>query len=308
MGNPYPYIPPVETFLVPDTRYPEVCLSTRETVGVIERPFLRRNLRPARLVRENAGTFGVFIGVEYHLIKINRSYSRYVDANIPKSVPFVGGSSFRDGSGTLTKRSLMKIIESQVENKQKIINFNVGSTTGLLHNTVYTFNPFGNIPIGSGANSRIGSSINVRGLRMSISLSNTGGASIDKERYFRVMVVSHEATYLSGSDVFGSGLGSTELFLQGANEMLFGIPDTHKVTVLYDQRFKVMNTIAATTSICPLDLEVLKGKKMDYSTPTSSYSNHKNYYVVLIPSLPYGTSGVSVVGRVDFESVVDFTD
>lgn len=34
----------------------------------------------------------------------------YVDASIPKSMPFIGGSSFKAGSGSLSKRSLQTLI------------------------------------------------------------------------------------------------------------------------------------------------------------------------------------------------------
>lgn len=230
----------------------------------------------------------------------------YVDAQIPKGVPFVGGSSFRAGSGTLTKRSLMNMIKAEKENKQKIINS--GLTVDLLHNTIYTWNPFGNITIGSGQNARSGSSIDVRGVRINMLLSTTGGASLDKERNFRVMVVEHDAQYMSGNDQFGSGLGSTELFVQGSSIMSCAIPDLNRCKVLFDQRYYVIPQITGGSPVAHVDLETLKNKAMNYATTTSNYSLQKNYYVVLIPELPLGTNGVSIVGRVDFESVVDFTD
>ena len=103
----------------------------------------------------------------------------YFDASLSKSIPFVGGSSLRMGSGALTKRSITQAVRAQVirtqENKQKIVNS--GASSGMTHSTIYTFNPLGNIPIQTGQNGRIGSEIFIKNIILRMNISNRAAAA-----------------------------------------------------------------------------------------------------------------------------------
>ena len=229
----------------------------------------------------------------------------YVDAQIAKTVPLIGGSSFKAGSGPLTKRSLQTLIRETNESKQKIIV--ATNTSGLLHNTIYTYNPLGNIPIGTGANSRIGQDIFVKNIRLEGLLTNVGGVA-SMEVHFRVMVVSSNSQTLSGSDALSSGLGSTDIFVQGSNYLIDSIPDNNRCTVLHDSHHKLIPQGSGSTTQSRISLNFGKGKVLKYLTPTSNYATNKNIYVVVIPYYCGGTTGTTVIGSIQWESVVDFTD
>lgn len=233
----------------------------------------------------------------------------YVDAQIPKAMPFIGGASFRAGSGSLTKRSLINSIKNElIETKQKII---IGNTVGLTHNTIYTINPLGNIPIGTGSASRIGQTINVKSVRMTFELNNGSSGNAFCPTYFRVLCLKSRGQFQQSVDTLASGLGSTDIFEAGSSNLLYSRVDFNKVNLLSDKVIKCVptnttGTLTIDSHLVPCD-EIALGK-MDYLTPTSNYGKTMNLYVVVIGFYPGGVSGVSVTGNATYEGVVTFTD
>lgn len=238
-----------------------------------------------------------------------RKYAKrwYVDATIPKRVPFVGGSSFRAGSGTLTKRSLQSFIRSTGEQKQKIIA--AVNTVDLKHNTIYTLNPFGNIAIGTGTPNRIGSSIFVKEWSVGMLLTNIAG--IQSTSQYRVMVVGIENQHLSGDDTLTAGVGSTSIFVEGSNYMLLSKPDPNRCQVLHDEvvTLPIQDNSTATAIQQKLHhFSVCKNKELKFLTPTGNYLHNKNYYMLVMPYIAAGATGTTVVGTCQWQSVVTFTD
>lgn len=234
----------------------------------------------------------------------------YVDAQVPKAIPFIGGASFKAGSGTLTKRSIQNIIRNSVlENKQKI---SIDTGTLMTHNTQYTFNPLGNIPIGSGDASRVSDNVHVKSINVRTQFQSLG----IKETLLRVTWLKTTAEYLSGSDATTSGLGSSEMYLNGTTQLGQAILDTDKVTVLSDVTHRITHTTTNALGVaepkqyffdhsCPLPSG---GTKMVYKTGTSNYSRDKNLYMV-ISSWSFGdTSGVTQHGTFASDVVVNFVD
>lgn len=227
----------------------------------------------------------------------------YVDASIPKSMPFIGGSSFKAGSGSLSKRSLQTLIRQNGEVKQKIVPS--GNSASLLHNTLYTFNPFGNIPIQTGANGRLAQGIFVKDWTMNLLFTNFGGSSAPS--HYRVLVVNTDTAVLSGSDAFASGLGTNDIFVQGSTLGLMSIPDSNRCSVISDTMVKIAPYITGPTQT-PHTVNCCKNKTVKYLTPTSNYVLGKNTYLVIIPYTHTGTLGTTVIGTLQYESCVTFTD
>jgi len=230
----------------------------------------------------------------------------YVDASIPKGIPFVGGSSFRAGSGTLTKRSLTNLIRATGETKQKIVGN--GITTAMTQNTLYSFNPLGNITIGTGANSRLGASIFVKRWIFTCVLSNNGATSTLDSTLMRFIVVKLDGDYLSGSDVLGAGVGATDIFVTNSSQMINSHIDNNKCSVLYDKVHLLDSSGSLGIAEKSISFEVCKDKMFKYQTPSSNYSALGNYYLVAVPYATGKTSGVTPIADIRFESLVDFAD
>lgn len=239
---------------------------------------------------------------------LNRRW--YVDATVPKGVPFIGGSSFKAGSGTLTKRSIQNLVRNTLlENKQKLA-IDRGEIS-MTHNTLYTFNPFGNIPISTGDNSRVSDTIHVKSVKISGTINTLNFAAKDTDVIARFLWIKHDAEYLSGSSLFSAGLGSSELFLEGTSTMLHGIIDSDRCTVLADKTFRMPHYISSIAHQQKFDFDMpigASGIKMQYKTPTSNYGKTYNYYLVGMVAAYGKVSGVTVIGGVVFDSVVNFVD
>lgn len=231
----------------------------------------------------------------------------YVDASIPKSMPFIGGTSFKAGSGSLNKRSLQQVVNavrSQVLESKS--TYNVTSTTGLLHNTIYTNNLLGQIPIGSGDDSRIGDQIHVRSLRCRLHFIRP--TTPQANTYVRCMIIKSQAEYRVSNTDLGSGLGSNEIFQTGANLLHMSIPDFSRCTVLADKLMTIPagNLVASVSGVCVLDYTI--PFTQTFKTTASGYGKEMNYYLVVIPFADGGVTGTTDCGNAFPELLVSFTD
>lgn len=234
--------------------------------------------------------------------KVSKNKRWFFDATIGKNVPIIGGTGLRMGSG-LAKRSLMV---QPTMNKQKIISG--GSTATMKHNTLYTLNPLGNITIGSGDNARLTNSIFVKNVVLKMNVNDNGAGSLVNSKIYRALWVLLDQEYLSGSDALGAGVGSTDLFVQGASYTPLSAIDHNRCKILYDETF-TMNPTISTGQMCQFHNFTLPyGKIFKYSTPTSNYSNQGNLYFVIVGYETGATAGVTNVLAVDFECTVNFTD
>lgn len=236
----------------------------------------------------------------------------YAQASIPKSVPFVGGSSFKAGSGRLTKRSLTTMIRSGGVLSHRAIqpeNFNLANSTH------YTFNPLGNIPIGTGNTNRVGTDIFVKKIRGDFVIRRDQNASAtatinDSDMYLRVMWLRSQNRYLDGSDDFGTGFGTGQIFLDGTSEPFTGTPDKDKVTVLADKKVLVPAANFASQSTnraVEIDCPVTDFSFMYESTSSNFSIKNKNVYCVVIPFVQ-NAGTTTVVGALQSQFAVIFNE
>lgn len=240
----------------------------------------------------------------------------YFDASIPKSVPLIGGSSLKMGSGNLSKRSLNSIVkEVQLKNavlKHKVID--TAATATMLANTHITHNPLGNIPVGTGENARLSTDIVIKSIiyHFTITPNLANGAPLTNAPIFlRFMWVRSETDVLASQDTFGSGLGTSSLYISGFSGTILAPLDKDKVTVLSDTMVKIPqgnqatinNTILYKTE-CPL-----KDFPFRYSTPTSAFSVvNKNVYLVVFPYQEGATTGTTNICNYQFTTDIQYVD
>lgn len=239
----------------------------------------------------------------------------YFDATIGKSVPIIGGTGLRMGSGPLTKRSINTAVKSAMINtlakKTKVIN--PTTFVPLNHDTWHTLNPLGNIPIAVGEASRLSTDIHVKQIKFTAVVANLLGlptASRTQAIYVRAILVRSEVDAIAGIDTFASGLGGTNLLVNGQNSTQLGMLDKDKCTVLADQTFRVpQSTVDGCPSTLKFDFNCpLQNFPFKYESLTSNYSSvNKNVYLVLAPYLLGPSIGTSAC-EIQFSMTVDFAD
>lgn len=245
----------------------------------------------------------------------------HVDFGAPK-IPFVGPVHFRAGSGqapaakALTKRSLDAEIRriERLSNPNKVYALN-NSSALLTQETFFTWNPLGNIPIGTGEQARISSDIFVKKIKLrAVCISqNTTGVSAQNPILLRVMWVRSEAQYLSGSAGFTSsgGMGSSDLLLPGLSVPSTGLLDSDKVVILSDRTYRLeQSNVAATQVSNVFELDCPQQNfQMCYTTPTSNYSTkNKQVYCVVSAFSPGGVIGTTNQINMVYSATVEFTD
>jgi hypothetical protein len=231
-------------------------------------------------------------------------------------MPLIGGSSFRAGSGTLSKRSLNAAMKQAVINnatiKQK--NIDIASVANFLANTHYVFNPLGNIPIGTGENARICNDIVVKNITLSFTFSSrldmsqpVKGAPV----FIRLIWLRAEADTVASSDLFVSSLGGIDLYKSNMSASIVAQLEKDKNTILSDTIVKIpqsnildSNNVLLYTTTCPVKDFVFK-----YSSSSSAFSSvNKNVYLIAFPYTTAATTGTTALVNYQFTSSVEFVD
>lgn len=238
----------------------------------------------------------------------------YVDASIPKAVPFIGGSTFKAGSGSLNKRSLSALVRSEARSLEAVkLKATQVNTVTLLDDTWYTLNPLGNIPIGTGEVNRLSTDIFVKSVKLRMTLTNNSLLApgiVNNPVHFRMMWVRTSVPVLASSDLFASGLGNSDLVSQGNDKPLYSIIDTDKVTVLSDTIVTVAPYHAAQTISKFVEFDCpLTNFPFNYSTSTSNFSTrNKNLYCLITPKIVGGVSGTTTDASLSYSFCTKFTD
>jgi len=209
----------------------------------------------------------------------------YVDASVPKSMPFIGGSSFKAGSGVLRKRSLQTMIRSSGVESHGQKN----GASNLLQATVQTFNPLGNIPIGTGDINRVGTDIFVK--KITFKMDCVLPSSLNTDVYIRLAWVRSTKQVQGGVDSLASGLGVSDLQYSDAitktGEIHLNPLDPEKVTILADKLFLIpmqSNSSSGSFSHRVLDFPCpITNFPFKYEGAASNYSTkNKNLYLIAI--------------------------
>jgi hypothetical protein len=236
----------------------------------------------------------------------------YVDASA--NVPYFGSVGFKAGDGQLNKRSITAMVKREARLTEGSKYKTSIQSQVFNAQTWYTYNPLGNIPIGTGENSRLSTDIFVKSVKMRVLMYNnillTGGL-VGAPIHVRVVWLRTNVPIAGGVDTFTSGLGNSDLLVQGLTIPLTGVFDRDKVTILSDDTYTVPQSNIATTysSICADISCPSLNIPFKYGSSTSNYSVlNKNLYCVVSPSIAADVVGTTVELNFQFQSAVEFTD
>lgn len=223
-------------------------------------------------------------------------------------LPIVGQTNISFGSGSLNKRSFtgkVKATELRLaETKRKLVQ--QASISAGTQNTLYTFNPLGNIAQGSGVFNRVGDKIYVKGIDLRLHFYGKN----QNDTRFRFLIIKHDDEYLGGSDSWGSGFGSTDIFYN-YQDALLAQSDPRKVQILHDEIITLPRQSAydgnlQMTSVLK-DMYVNVSQQQQYVTGTN-FTKSKNLYFVCIPHREEGISGTTAVGSLEMSMTLTFKD
>lgn len=170
------------------------------------------------------------------------------------------------------------------------------STFNMTHNTLYTVVPTTGIVQGDTNAQRDGDFIHLAALKIKGAfISDTADGA-----YTYRILVGYTGEEYNLPTVFGSGLGSTELFITNtpAASVTFGIVNPKAFTVIYDQSLDI-NSLTATGSdlasfsfTCPLD------KKFPYQADGSVFGKSQNLAIVVMAFKSGGVTGTTAAGGI----------
>lgn len=205
----------------------------------------------------------------------------------------------RSQSMTITKTKRQRTINRKSFKNQLYDNMAAKHVTGeqgvsMTHNTLYTLVPTAIVSQGDGNTNRDGDAIVLCALKLN-GFYNTDTAA--GPYAFRVIVGFTGEEYSNTS--FGSGIGTTELFLPNTAGTVTanGLINPKAFTVLHDEKFTVNSEIAATRSRIDYNIYVpLNNQKFYYQSTASSLGKTKNLVVVIVADIVAGSSGTTAVG------------
>lgn len=206
--------------------------------------------------------------------------------------------SARSQSMTITKTKRRRTINRKSFKNQLYDNMAAKHTNGeqglgMTHNTLYTLVPTAQPAQGDTNASRDGDAIVLCALKLN-GFFNTDVAAAGYS--FRVIVGFTGEEYTTVP--FGSGLGTSELFLPStAGLATVGIINPKAFTVLYDEKFTVNSEISGTRSKLDYSIYVpLNNQKFYYQSSASQLGKTKNLVVVIVSDVIGGVSGVTSTG------------
>lgn len=234
----------------------------------------------------------------------------YVNATVGKSVPFIGGTGIKFGSGNGNqKRSLASAVKDIVRKGVEATHYKVfdGSVSGtsLLHNTFYTVNLLGNIPRGDNWNNRNGDIIHLSCMDLNLHMYGNTTQTTSSDITFKYWVLRDTDEYLGASDAWGSGVGGSKL-INVPNYITAGIWDPKRVSVVSSGShiFK-RNSSTQTIGYKSEKIMICPDAKFTFETGTN-FGKPPNYYLVIASSVYNGSSGVTSTGAVFLDGMIKF--
>jgi len=187
--------------------------------------------------------------------------------------------------------SLKKVIRSTQPAKHCPIN---DATASLTHNTLLTLGPSQFISVGASRDQRIGDALHLLSLKVSGIVTSVAAST--SSTHFRLITLWSGEEYTSGAN-FGSGLGSSEVFINsGLAWQPNAICNPKAVTILDDRNIVLNNSITGVADLESFTYTVPLNTDFDYQTATSTFGKNRNLYVVIIGSIVGGISGTTPAG------------
>lgn len=188
----------------------------------------------------------------------------------------------------------------QVETKYFPYNW----STALASQTIYSFSPMQQLPIGNTATTRVGDSVILQSLTLSGEIIMDASVLNGK---FRIMV-GYSRNQTVNTLITSGALSATDLFYAQLGTLPHRIVNPSIWTSLYDEMIDINSNTSVGRDIRSFYVTVgLKNFKFDYAGVGGSIGKLKNLFVVIIPYSPVPGSG-DLVGTVQANSCLKFKD
>lgn len=224
-------------------------------------------------------------------------------ASVGRNVPFIGGSSIR--LGTRANKAVKKVVRRELLKQEETKQYYPTSVTSsaLTHNTLYTMSPIQGLAKGTASNERVADQIYLRKLVITGDLQNSGAQSNVLHRILVLWTDQQTATTWGFNSVFGS----SNIFYTTTNYAFAMINNKLNNTIICDRTVKAEADIGSSIKskqfkiVCPIF------KKIQWQF-SSTYLKERQLYVVVIPHVPGGSTGVTVAGTANYNALLTYTD
>lgn len=233
----------------------------------------------------------------------------YVDARIGKNVPIIGGSGFRAGTGTLTKRSLDSHIKDVVKKQvlePKLYRSGELIKSSVVHNSIYTHNLLSGITQGDDEENRTGDSIGIKSCHIKMQLLALADGLINVQ-HWRVMVVKSKVANAT-TGIISAALGTSDIFWDSPMELMPAMVCYNQCSVIYEKMYTLNTSFSGQRVDKVIEFNVNLPSTFKYSESNGALGKFHNYYLVIIPYQSRATSGVTVIGDVIVSTAISFTD
>lgn len=180
------------------------------------------------------------------------------------------------------------------------------TTVAGTHNTIYTCNITANVIQGTSDAQRSGDTITTCALKLN-GLVNSNAVSTASVQW-RIIVGWSGEEYNLPATFSAAGLTQAELFEvgTGGNWRNTGIINPKGFTVLDDRIITLNNSINGVADISEFAYTVPCSAKFPYQTVASVFGKTRNLYVVAIPCILGGATGVTVAGNITLSTDLIF--
>lgn len=175
---------------------------------------------------------------------------------------------------------------------------NQTGVVGGLHNTLYTCNLTAGIIAGTGDDQRVGDAVQLAALKINGLLSTVLASTASCQ--YRVIVGYSGEEYNLPNVLSNAGLTSTEVFQTGtgATWKITAIINPKAFTVLDDRIFTLNNSITGVADIQEFAYTVPVPASFSYQSNGSVFGKTRNLYLIWIPCILNGGTGVTNAGNV----------
>lgn len=230
----------------------------------------------------------------------------YVNASA--NIPFIGKTTISAGNQKF-KRAVAQVVKRSVLSPRADQIFI--DTANMTHSTIQTYNLTAQITnINNGQQSRAGDKANLKYIKLKCrTIINFDTLPTNVQNcHWRMMVLKSSKEYDPSATSFGSGLGSSEIFIQPSVPEI-SYPDTREVTMLFDRTFTYTTEASADSGIKVFhsEISVPLNESFRYRDPDGKYGKNHNIYLVCIPFCPLGVSGTTIIGNQTIAGLIGFS-
>lgn len=158
---------------------------------------------------------------------------------------------------------------------------------------------------GSSAEAVQGEKMYIKNIRFNGFVAINNPASTSTTRSCRMVVFATKKPLTNSS----AAITATDLVRSGgtANSMCQHI-DLHKVDLLYDRKFTLLQQLGSQTVVKQFSLNIPVNRTVYFESDNAGYLKDKNYYMAVVASDGFGGSGATAPAKFEYTWAVNFKD